>query len=43
MNKDEMLKTLPSLYRKDKWVNQIYNTATLTEVDNQSNINYNMY
>lgn len=41
MTKDEMIKTLPSLYRKDKWVNQIYNSAQLYEVDKQSNIDYN--
>lgn len=41
MTKDEMIKTLPSLYRKDKWVNQLYNTATLNDVDNQSDLNYN--
>lgn len=36
-----MIKTLPSLYRKDKWVNQIYDTVQLVEVDNLSNLNYN--
>lgn len=41
MTKDEMIKTLPSLYRKDKWVNQIYNSAQLDEVDKQSRIDYN--
>lgn len=41
MTKDEMIKTLPTLYRKDKWVNEIYNTAQLDEVNNQSKINYN--
>lgn len=41
MTKSEMLKTLPKLYRNDKWVNQIFNTALLGEVDNLSNTNYN--
>lgn len=41
MTKDEMIKTLPKLYRKDKWVNQIYNSAQLDEVDKQSRIDYN--
>lgn len=41
MTKDEMIKTLPKLYRKDKWVNQIYNSAQLSEVDKQSRIDYN--
>lgn len=41
MNKDEILKTLPKLYRKDKWVNQIYNISQLREVDNLSHTDYN--
>lgn len=41
MTKEEMIKTLPSLYRKDKWVNQIYNTSQLSEVDKLSKLNYN--
>lgn len=41
MTKDEMLKTLPRLYRKDKWVNQLYGTSQLREVDNLSQIDYN--
>ena len=41
MTKDEMLKTLPKLYRKDKWVNQIYNISQLREVDNLSHTDYN--
>lgn len=41
MTKDELLKTLPQLYRKDKWVNQIYNVATLDDINTLSNINYN--
>lgn len=41
MTKNEMLKTLPKLYRKDKWINQIYNTSQLREVDNLSRIDYN--
>lgn len=41
MTKQEMIKTLPTIYRKDKWVDQIYNTTQLHEVDNLSNINYN--
>lgn len=41
MTKEEMIKTLPTLYRKDKWVNQIYDMTQLKEVDNLSYINYN--
>lgn len=41
MNKIDMIKTLPSLYRKDKWVNEIYNTAQIQDVDELSNKNYN--
>lgn len=41
MTKQEMIKTLPTIYRKDEWVDQIYNTTQLHEVDNLSNINYN--
>lgn len=41
MTKEEMIKTLPSLYRKDKWVKQIYNTSQLSEVDKLSKLNYN--
>lgn len=41
MTKDEMIKTLPKLYRKDKWIHQIYNSAQLDEVDKQSRIDYN--
>lgn len=40
MTKEEMIKTLPTLYRQDKWVNQIYNTSGLTDVDTLSNYNY---
>lgn len=40
MTKYEMIKTLPTLYRKDKWVNEIYNSARLEEVDNQSKLDY---
>lgn len=40
MTKQEMVKTLPTLYRKDKWVNEIYDIKQLTEVDDLSHINY---
>lgn len=40
MTKNEMLKTLPTLYRKDKWVNEIYDTIRLGEVDKLSHTNY---
>lgn len=40
MTKNEMLKTLPTLYRKDKWVNEIYDTVQLGEVDKLSHTNY---
>ena len=41
MTKEEMLKTLPKLYRKDKWVNQLYNPVPLQDVDNLAKIDYN--
>lgn len=41
MTKSEMLKTLPKLYRSDKWVNQIFNIVALSEVDELTNSNYN--
>lgn len=41
MTKQELLKTLPKLYREDKWVNQIFNTIVLSDVDELSNTNYN--
>ena len=40
MTKDEMIKTLPKLYRKDKWVNEIYDSTQLEEVDKQSKLDY---
>lgn len=41
MTKDEMIKTLPKLYRKDKWINEIYDTTQLDMVDSLSKTNYN--
>lgn len=41
MTREEMLKTLPKLYRKDKWVNQLYNPLLLYSVDNLAKIDYN--
>lgn len=41
MTKSELLKTLPKLYRNDKWVNQIYDIVALSEVDGLTNTNYN--
>lgn len=41
MTREEMLKTLPKLYRKDKWVNQLYNPVSLRGVDNLAKIDYN--
>ena len=40
MTKEEMLKTLPKLYRKDKWVNQLYNPLLLQSVDNLTKTDY---
>lgn len=39
MNKQDILKTLPKCYRSDKWVNALYDTALLDEVNRLSNIN----
>ena len=41
MTKSELLKTLPKLYRDDKWVNQIFDIVALSDVDNLTNSNYN--
>lgn len=41
MNKSEMLKTLPKLYRNDKWVNQIFNILALSDVDTLTDSDYN--
>lgn len=41
MTKDEMLNTLPKLYRKDEWVNQLYDPLQLNDVDHLSATNYN--
>ncbi len=40
MTKEEMIKTLPTLYRQDKWVNEIYNLSQINEVDKLSHTNY---
>ena len=41
MNKSDLLKTLPKLYRDDKWVNQIFNIIALSDVDTLTDSNYN--
>lgn len=41
MTKSEMLQTLPTIYRKDKWVNQIYNEFAFADVNALSKSNYN--
>ena len=41
MNKADLLKTLPKLYRDDKWVNQIFNIIALSDVDTLTDSNYN--
>ena len=41
MTKAEILKTLPKLYRSDKWVNQIFNVVALSDVDTLTDNNYN--
>lgn len=40
MNKIEMLKTLPKLYRSDKWVNELYGVTVMDDVDTLTNTNY---
>lgn len=40
MNKIEMLKTLPKLYRSDKWVNELYGVTGMDDVDTLTNTNY---
>lgn len=40
MNKIEMLKTLPKLYRSDKWVNELYGVTIMDDVDTLTNTNY---
>lgn len=40
MNKIEMLKTLPKLYRSDKWVNELYGVTVMDEVNILTNTNY---
>lgn len=40
MNKIEMLKTLPKLYRSDKWVNELYGVTVMGDVDTLTNTNY---
>lgn len=40
MNKIEMLKTLPKLYRSDKWVNELYGVTVMDEVNTLTNTNY---
>lgn len=41
MTKQEMLKTLPRIYRSDKWINQIFNTIVFSDVDKLTNSDYN--
>ena len=41
MNKADLLKTLPKLYRDDKWINQIFETIALSDVDTLTDSNYN--
>lgn len=40
MNKTEMLKTLPKLYRSDKWVNELYGVTVMDDVNTLTNMNY---
>lgn len=40
MNKIEMLKTLPKLYRSDKWVNELYGVTVMNDVNTLTNTNY---
>lgn len=40
MNKIEMLKTLPKLYRADKWVNELYGVTVMNDVTTLTNTNY---
>lgn len=40
MNKIEMLKTLPKLYRSDKWVNELYGVTIMNDVNTLTNTNY---
>ena len=40
MNKTEMLKTLPKLYRSDKWVNELYGVTVMDDVNTLTNTNY---
>lgn len=40
MNKIEMLKTLPKLYRADKWVNELYGVTVMDDVTTLTNTNY---
>lgn len=40
MNKTEMLKTLPKLYRSDKWVNELYGVTVIDDVNTLTNANY---
>ena len=40
MNKTEMLKTLPKLYRSDKWVNELYGVTMMDDVNTLTNTNY---
>lgn len=41
MTKSEMLKTLPRIYRSDKWINQIFNAVVFDDVDELTNSDYN--
>lgn len=40
MNKIEMLRTLPKLYRSDKWVNELYGVTVMDDVNTLTNTNY---
>ena len=40
MNKTEMLKMLPKLYRSDKWVNELYGVTVMDDVNTLTNTNY---
>lgn len=41
MNKQEILKTLPKIYRSDKWINQIFNTLVFADVEKLTSSDYN--
>lgn len=41
MTKQEILKTLPKIYRSDKWINQIFNTVVFADVKDLTSYDYN--